>query len=394
MEFRILTEEDLLQQQELMRYSFNPTEGNYEGINLEELKKYVNPLTYFGLFDGDILASSLIIINYFQKIRGYTFKMGGIAGVATKPEYRRKGLVRKLFNEAFSFCLKEQMPISTLYPFKYSYYEKFDYVWVDNLIFVTGLISDIKKRSIKGYTIEEEKNYLEAITRIKPLYKLFYENIDGLIDRSRSNNVFERRLDNGFFFFSKDEYDNDTGYIVLRFNDKETIEIREFIAPDIETRQNLWNFLFLHKEHRRFFKMPDYFPHEIQTYPYINEPKVEARQLIPNSMLRILNVQDVLTKIKYPYINESIEFSLVDNLCNWNQGFWSLTIFKGLSTLKKIDKKELMMEITIAGLALLLSGFRNTTEIKESGFITGTQEDLKKVDSIFPKGWYIVRDWF
>ncbi|MHA1990368.1 MAG: GNAT family N-acetyltransferase [Candidatus Hodarchaeales archaeon] len=394
MELRILNEHDMIQQQELMRYSFEPTKGNYEGIDLEILKKYVNPLTYFGLFDGDVLASSLIVIHFFQKVRGCTFKMAGIAGVATKPEYRRKGLVRKLFDEAFLFCMKENMPISTLYPFKYSYYEQFDYVWVDNLIILTGNISDIKKRIVKGYKVEEEKDYQKAITRVKPLYKQFYDKVEGLIERNKSNNVFERRLDKGYFFFSKNDQGNDTGYIVLRFNDDETIAIREMIAPDIQTRQNLWNFLSLHKDHRKYFKITDYFPHSIQSYPYINEPREITHKFIANSMLRIINLQDVLKNIVYPKTTESIDFELVDNPCKWNNGCWNLTIENGKGKISAIDEKDPIAKIEIKGLTLLLAGFRNTSELLENNFISGSSDDLKKLDRIFPKDWFVVRDWY
>ncbi|MHA1983465.1 MAG: GNAT family N-acetyltransferase [Candidatus Hodarchaeales archaeon] len=394
MEFRILNEDDMIQQQELMRYSFEPKKGNYEEIDLEILKKYVSPLTYFGMFDGDVLASSLIIIHFFQKIRGYTFSMAGVAGVATKPEYRRKGLVRKLFDEAFSFCLKEKMPISTLYPFKYSYYEQFDYVWVDDLIILTGNVSDIKKIETKDYTVEEEKSYEKAIARVKPLYKQFYDNVNGLIERSKSNNVFERRLDKGYFFFSKNNTGKDTGYIVLRFNDEETISVREVIALDKQTRQNLWNFISLHKDQRKYYKISDYYPHSIQSYPYIKEPREISHKVIANSMLRIVNVQDVLENIAYPNNTESIDFELNDEICKWNNGCWNLTVEKGIGKIKKIDKTGLNTKIDNKGLALLLAGFRNTTELLEQNYISGYIEDLKKIDRIFPKEWFIVRDWF
>lgn len=392
--FKILDNEDLYQQQELMQYAFNSESNNYENISIEEYEKYYKPVTFLGIYDNQILASTLIIISFHQRIRGTSLPMAGIAGVATKPEYRRKGLVTKLFKELFLFCNENNIPISTLFPFKISYYEQFGYVWVENLIMLTGWTVEIKKQDIGGYRIEEEKNFERAIDRMRPLYKKSFLSTNGLLDRDVTTNAFQKRLNKGFYFFSIDEHGNDTGYIVVWFVEKDTLGIREFIAPDIQTRKNLWNFIKLHEGHKKYFTILDYLSHTIQTYPYIKEPRVKKVEITPNAMLRIINVEETLLKVQYPSITESITIRVHDELCDWNTRTWDMSITQGKVTITETEKIEAEVNIDIMGLAQLIAGFRNTTELEEQELISGNKDSYDKLDKIFPKDWFIVRDFF
>ncbi|WP_407675725.1 GNAT family N-acetyltransferase [Peribacillus saganii] len=49
-----------------------------------------------------------------------TFKMGGIAGVASYPEFRRDGLLKRLMTDAPFQMMENGQSISLLHPFKIS----------------------------------------------------------------------------------------------------------------------------------------------------------------------------------------------------------------------------------------------------------------------------------
>ncbi|MCI3987612.1 GNAT family N-acetyltransferase, partial [Bacillus vallismortis] len=51
-------------------------------------------------------------------------KMGGISGVATWPEYRRKGTVPELIRKALLVMKKEKQTIIFLHPIMISFYSK------------------------------------------------------------------------------------------------------------------------------------------------------------------------------------------------------------------------------------------------------------------------------
>ena len=62
-----------------------------------------------------------------QNVRGTVLPMGGVGGVASMPSGRRRGLVRQLFERLFSMYREAGWPISTLYPFRDSFYERLGY---------------------------------------------------------------------------------------------------------------------------------------------------------------------------------------------------------------------------------------------------------------------------
>jgi hypothetical protein len=64
-------------------------------------------------------------------VRGSVVPMGGVAGVSTMPAGRRKGHVRALMTQAFGHMREDGQPVSALYPFRESFYERLGYAgWV------------------------------------------------------------------------------------------------------------------------------------------------------------------------------------------------------------------------------------------------------------------------
>lgn len=76
--------------------------------------------------DGVAVAKAAII-PMTMNVRGSVIPMGGIGGVCTMPVARRGGHVRELMLRAIQEMHADGQAVSTLYPFKTSYYETFGY---------------------------------------------------------------------------------------------------------------------------------------------------------------------------------------------------------------------------------------------------------------------------
>jgi hypothetical protein len=63
-----------------------------------------------------------------QNIRGVVHPMAGIASVASDPSARRRGLVRALLDRLLRQMRDDGHPLSALYPFRPSFYQRFGYV--------------------------------------------------------------------------------------------------------------------------------------------------------------------------------------------------------------------------------------------------------------------------
>ncbi|MCI4063684.1 GNAT family N-acetyltransferase [Micromonospora sp. R77] len=73
-------------------------------------------------------VASASAIPMRQNLRGQVLPMAGVAGVATHPLARRRGHVRALLHQLLDEMRDEGHPLTALYPFRASFYERFGYV--------------------------------------------------------------------------------------------------------------------------------------------------------------------------------------------------------------------------------------------------------------------------
>lgn len=97
MEIKVLTEEDYTQSMKLSMYAFQYTIPEDKIPTRKEMLKNHKIL---GIWNQSNLAAKLHIIPFHIYMYGLEWKMGGVAGVATYPEFRRSGYVKSLMIEA------------------------------------------------------------------------------------------------------------------------------------------------------------------------------------------------------------------------------------------------------------------------------------------------------
>lgn len=84
--------------------------------------------THWAAFDEDgEMMSSFTVSDFTVQFDGSPCKMGGIGGVATLPQYRRRGGIRECFRAALPDMYDCGYDFSYLYPFSTAYYRKFGY---------------------------------------------------------------------------------------------------------------------------------------------------------------------------------------------------------------------------------------------------------------------------
>lgn len=76
--------------------------------------------------DGEMM-STLTVNDYQIRFDGRSCRMGGVGGVATLPQFRRRGGIRACFESALPDLYGDGYEFSYLYPFSTAYYRKFGY---------------------------------------------------------------------------------------------------------------------------------------------------------------------------------------------------------------------------------------------------------------------------
>ncbi|MEJ2664228.1 MAG: GNAT family N-acetyltransferase [Spirochaetia bacterium] len=83
--------------------------------------------TGYGCYEGEQLVTGAITRNFEVNLLGTILRMSGISIVESAPHVRNKGYVRKIMFRIIQEDRKRGMVLSSLRPFKFSYYEKFGY---------------------------------------------------------------------------------------------------------------------------------------------------------------------------------------------------------------------------------------------------------------------------
>lgn len=99
---------------------------------METLKKLDDPEvprnTTLGFFDQEEkLTACLELPAYQARYQGKVVPITGVGGVASLPEHRKGGAVRRLFTYTLPWMRDQGAVFSCLYPFSHSFYRKFGY---------------------------------------------------------------------------------------------------------------------------------------------------------------------------------------------------------------------------------------------------------------------------
>lgn len=109
-------------------YSLDATPPMPDKEERQEIIKRRKGASYYALSEGGVPVACAASTLLIQNVRNALLPMGGIWGVATLPGSRRKGYQRQIFRELFRSIRDMGQPVSCLYPFRGSFYERLGYV--------------------------------------------------------------------------------------------------------------------------------------------------------------------------------------------------------------------------------------------------------------------------
>lgn len=118
--------------------------------------------------DDRTMMSTFTAIPYHANFDGHSVKMMGIGGVATLPEFRRRGGVRGCFEHALPDMYAQGYALSYLYPFSTAFYRKFGYELGCERNLWKIRLSAVPKFEVDGtfHLLEPEKNLKADIRQV------------------------------------------------------------------------------------------------------------------------------------------------------------------------------------------------------------------------------------
>ena len=388
LQMRALTTDDTAQYNALLRYAFQVTDSELAslGWNQKEMERSKKPVLKktesYGWFDGEKLASQISIYPMQVNIFGQMYKMGGVTGVATYPEYMNLGLMSSLIKTALNSMRENHQCVSMLVPYMIPYYRKKGWEIVTDKMTYTIKDTQLPKRRPVPGMVERVDTASEDIHRV---HDAFTRMRHGALKRNELEweEYWRWEADDVIVAVYYNEAGEPKGYLVY-YIANDVFRIKELVYINQEARHGLWNYVSAH------FSMID----KVVGTNYTNEPMAflledsEIQEEIePNVMARIVDFEAFIRK--YPFdiisIHDDLHFVIHDPVMECNCGDFSLRWDKqGNTIIERGGTRGERVECDIQTLTAMFYGYKRPTYLKRVERLDASDDAVRILEDIIP----------
>lgn len=398
LKMRRLTTDDTAQYNALLRYAFQVTDSELAAIgwdqkDMEKSKKPVLKKTEsFGFFDGEKLASQISIYPMQVNIYGRMYKMGGVTGVATYPEYSQHGLMSRLIKEALQNMRENHQSISMLYPYFIPYYRKKGWEIVTDIMTYTIKDTQLPKRRRTEGMVERVSIDSEDI---RTVHDQFTAMRHGALKRNdlEWEEYWRWEADDVLVAVYYNLKEEPTGYLVYYISN-DVFRIKEFVYINEEAYHGLWNYISAH------FSMID----KVVGNNYTNEPMAflledsEIQEEIkPYMMARIVDFEAFIRKFPFDIISmyDDLHFIIEDPVMECNNGDFALRWdAKGETIVERGGTRGRTVRCNIQTLTTMFFGYRRPSYLRRIERLEADDEAVRILEDILPIDQPYFSDYF
>jgi predicted acetyltransferase len=344
--------------------------------------------------DSGKMCSGMELIPYQVRFDGNTVQMGGIGGVVTLPEERRKGYIRKVFEYVMEEMYEKGYVFSYLYPFSHEYYRKFGYEL--NMANMECTLPFSVFGSLKpAGTVRMFVPGMDT-TDITTVYNQYIQdkNLSVVREQRHWDRFFEKDpyKTNVFLYVWYDEEGRAKGYFQYSVDksDKTRMEpdmrVHEFVWLDGEAFTGMIAFLnqFASRFHNLLFKMPQF----ENILPFLPEPYKVEQQIRTQGMNRVVNVRKALELMKVPCGSGEAVIEVNDYFFAKNTAKYLVSWESGKSSVCVTDKAPDLV-CGINHFSQLVTGFLTVPQLRAAGRIEAAG-DMNKLNKLFvPKSLFL-----
>jgi predicted acetyltransferase len=337
-------------------------------------------VTYHALFEDTNAVAGAASTAMTQNVRGKLFPAGGVWGVVTLPEARRKGYSRQVLASLLAAEKEAGKVFSNLYPFRESFYARLGYV----------------------------THPLPVIARLSPsaLAPLLGTDLGGEVELKLIGDAFETYREylaricpqiHGMAFFDvgdKAVAQQNKAWVALA---KVNGEIEGVMLYKLEGEEvakfNLVAYRFYYITSRARYLLLDWIARhmdqadrvEIWLAPYehpetwLTDIQVKIESQVRAPMSRVLNVAEIGGMETG---EGSFSARLIDPVCSFNEGKWKFESIAGRLKVSKSNDAD--CELTIQGLTALIFGTHDPQDFSLHSWSNLTPEIQNIMRTMFP----------
>ena len=333
----------------LLSYAFAPERGPDPDRDAPDRPAGFHPR---GLYDADPGTSPesldpadlVVACGYYDfsaRIRGAFRPTAGVSAVASPPESRRRGLVRRLLADLHAELRADGVAFAALWPFEYPFYRRLGYERVGEYARIGVPPADLGPACPEpaGEFVRfaaDDWGRLDAVHVASATEALALD---------RTEDWWRTRVFQGWrtdpFVYGWERGGDLRGYVVYSVEDADDadgrrLSVREFAAVDREARGHLLRFCRNHDSQVSTVRLTG--RGDERLFDELDDPRAAETTVRPGPMARLVDAPAALGALSYPAAAEgSVVLSVADAACEWNDGRFRLSVADGSATCEPSD---------------------------------------------------------
>lgn len=314
MNINIVSPNDYWQIHQLRDYCFP---NKYTGARRDDFHYWIEHSTTLGAYDDKKVVGQLLILPLNMTVHGVHYKMGGIGFVATYPEYRQQGIMKRLMTEALKKMRDNGQTISVLAPYSVSFYRYFGWeLFFEKLHYTIpqagfpdlGKQLDVVKRMSFEWL---DPDLFQAIKGFHNAMAIVQNG--GMVRDDAWWKRIERRSPESHFaaYFQEGHLE---GYIRYAIQ-QGTFEVQDFIVTNHLAEQAIWRYITSHAASVSSITgvTSNHYPFGF----YFKEPQFK-KEVIQDVMVRVVDVYAFMQQYPWREIDDILTIRIEDSFCHWN----------------------------------------------------------------------------
>ena len=382
----------------LWRYCFQDSEDFIRWY----FEEYYQPEYAYVLTEANqgLVAAAMQCNPYTLNIRDRDIPAAYLAGVCTHPAYRSGGYFRRLFPAALDLLAQDGIAVAFLQPVDNQLYRPYDFTFThyqqDYCLAMTDIASLAKEGAAhyQEYTITlatEPEKYWHLYQEI---YQTYHQYHHGYVCRNEANwrhHIADWHIDTArIALFSRQE--QAAAYLVYRL-EKNQINILEMAYCSPQDYLVIWQYIYTHGTQAKTITwsapIGDMLVEKI--------PHWQGKCVLhPDTMMRILSVEKLLSALAYPQDFTGVLCLYVkDNLIPANNGVFSISLNQGAAAICKMAyTPNAYCSLNISDLTRLVMGQATALDLARQGLLTGVENQILALERLFPKKENVINESF
>ena len=343
-------------------------------------------------FAGERVVASAGGFPFKMRFNGRAVAADGVTAVATDPGYRRQGAVRALIRGLMHRARDNGMPVSILWASMGAIYQRFGYGLASTMVDY-----NIEPRYVQFQFGEPASGYVRlldkeaALPACKAIYRTYCSDRTLLLHRAAVlwDIMFRRSEEQNVFaavYF--DQADQPKAYAIYQAkwgsgeDEGQIIAVSDMVWCDIDGYRGIWEYLASHDLANaiRWSRAPEDDP----APGMLLEPRRLRRRTGDAIWLRVNDVEAALAARGYDLPGEVVLRIAEDDLCPWNVGTYHMIATGEATAIERVVDTAPDLDISINGLASLLSGYASASQLHRIGRAHASDEArLPQLDALF-----------